>query len=230
MIYSITNIDSSCNELSSCANLVNRWLLSNRLILNMTKTQLLNLLSYVSSFSSINIDNHIIAASSKIIYIGVTIDNKLTLNEHIYSIYKKANFHLYNIRFIRKYLSINLTESIVRSLVFSTVDYYNSILFGLSKKYLMKIKRIDHAAIIRYYLGTTILLIRLIFKLPLKNHSSINMRQLNLGILNTINRSKFKLLCINHKTYSIILLYTFEIYSLKNHLDGLYAQLLINIV
>ena len=99
----------------------------------MTKTQLLNLPSYVSSFSSINIDNHIIAASSKIIYLVVTIDNKLTLNEHIYSICKKANFHLYNIRFIRKYLSINLIESIVRSLVFSTVDYCNSILCGLSK-------------------------------------------------------------------------------------------------
>ena len=46
----------------------------------------------------------------------------------------------------------------------------------------MKIKRIDHAAI------------RLIFKLPLipllplpKNHSSITMRQLKLGIQNTIN-------------------------------------------
>ena len=69
----------------------------------MTKTQLLNLPSYISSFPSINIANHIIAASSKIIYLGVTIDNKLTLNEHIYSICKKANFHLYNIRFIRKY-------------------------------------------------------------------------------------------------------------------------------
>ena len=64
-----------------------------------------------------------------------------------------------------KYLSINLTESIVRSLVCSTVDYCNSILFGLSTKSLMKIKRIDHAAI------------RLIFKLSPKNHSSITMRQ-----------------------------------------------------
>ena len=44
MIYSITNIDSSCNELSSCVHLVNRWFLSNRLLLNMTKTQLLNLM------------------------------------------------------------------------------------------------------------------------------------------------------------------------------------------
>ena len=51
----------------------------------------------------------------------------------------------------------------------------------------MKIKRIHHAAI------------RLIFKLPLKNHSSITMRQ-NVGILNTITGSKFKLLCIIHKT------------------------------
>ena len=162
----------------------------------MTKSQLLNLPSYVSSFPSINIDNHIIVASSKIIYLGVTIDNKFTLNEHIYSIFKIANFHLYNIRFIRKYLSINLTEYIVISLVFLTVDYCNSILFGLSKKSLMKIKRIDHAAI------------RLIFKLPLKNNSSITMPQLNLGILNTINRIKFKLLCIIHKT----LLYITPVY------------------
>ena len=57
-IYYITNIDSSCSEISSCAHLFNRWLLSNRLLLNMAKTQLLNLPSYVSSFSSINIDNH----------------------------------------------------------------------------------------------------------------------------------------------------------------------------
>ena len=60
----------------------------------------------------------------------------------------------------------------------------------------MKIKRIDHAAI------------RLICKLPLKNHSSITIRQLNLGILNTINRSTVKLLCIIHE----ILLYNTSVY------------------
>ena len=148
--------------------------------------------------------------SSKIIYIGVTIDNKLTLNEHFSSICKKANFHLYNIRFIRKYLSINLTESIVKSLGFSTVDYCNSILFSLSTKYLMKIKRIDHAAI------------RLIFKHPLKNHSRITMRQLNVGILNTINRSKFKLLCLIHKT----LLYNNHVYLLDLLAQNIYRQYL----
>ena len=60
----------------------------------------------------------------------------------------------------------------------------------------MKIKRIDHAAI------------RLIFKLPLKNHSSITMRQLHLVILKPINISKLKLLCIIHKT----LLYNTTVY------------------
>ena len=47
-IYSITNIDSSFIELSSCANLVNMWLLSNMLLLNMAKTQF-TLNKYITS-------------------------------------------------------------------------------------------------------------------------------------------------------------------------------------
>ena len=50
--------------------------------------------------------------------------------------------------------------------------------------------------------------IRLIVKIPLKNNPSITIRQYNVGILNTVNRSNFKLLCIIHKT----LLYNIPVY------------------
>ena len=101
---------------------------------------------------------------------------------------KKTNFHLYNIRYIRKFISKDLTTMLIKAMVFSSTNYCNSIYLGLSKKLNKCIYRIDHSAV------------RLIYQQPLFDHLSVTLRQHNLNILNNINRSKYRILCIIHKS------------------------------
>ena len=54
--------------------------------------------------------------------------------------------YLYNIRRIRKYLSVKVTESLVHPLVTSRIDHCNSLLFGLPDCQLNKLQRVLIAA------------------------------------------------------------------------------------
>ena len=176
------------NELVECANQVNKWLLMNKLLLNTSKTELMNLPHNFNNFTDVFIDNIRIIPSQKIKYLGITIDNKFNFDDHMSTVCRKANFHLYNIRYIRKFISKDLTTMLIKAMVFSSTNYCNSIYLGLSKKLNKCIFRIDHSAV------------RLIYQQPLFDHSSVTLRQHNLNILNNINRSKYRILCIIHKS------------------------------
>ena len=57
-----------------------------------------------------------------------------------------AFYYLYNVRRIRKYLSVKVTESLVHALVTSRIDHCNSLLFGLPDCQLNKLRRVLNAA------------------------------------------------------------------------------------
>ena len=116
------------NELSNCANDIQSCLTNNKLSPNTNKSELINIPSSYDDFSIISINNIIINPSSKLNYLGIIIDRDMSLNHHIQSICSKANHNLYNIRHIRKYINNNLTYILINSLVFSSIDYGNSVL------------------------------------------------------------------------------------------------------
>ena len=90
------------SQLSKCASTIRSWLLSNNLLLNSSKSALLNIPSNYNYFPLVIIDDLPIIPSSYIINIGVTLDANLFLNSYIANISKSANYHLYTIRRIRK--------------------------------------------------------------------------------------------------------------------------------
>ena len=53
-----------------------------------------------------------------------------------------AFYYLCNIRHIRKYISVQVTESLVHALVTSCIDHGNSLLFGLPYCQLNKLQRV----------------------------------------------------------------------------------------
>jgi len=61
--------------------------------------------------------------------LSVTLDNHLSLDQHISSVCKSAFFHLCSLCHIRTVLSEDIAKSIAVSLVSSRLDYSNSILF-----------------------------------------------------------------------------------------------------
>ena len=74
------------------------------------------------------------------------VDDQLTMAVHITKIYSAAFYHLHNIRGIRKYLSMDVAATLIRSFVISRIDYCNSLLYGVPKCHIDKLQRVQNAA------------------------------------------------------------------------------------
>ena len=125
------------------------WLIDNKLSLNTDKSELLNIPSNYSNFPQIFLNNNEITPITYIIYLGFIIDENVNMNLH--SICKKSNYELYEIRKIRHYLNKRATTIITNSLVFSSLDYCNSLLIGLLKSTLIPINIIIRSAVRNIY-------------------------------------------------------------------------------
>ena len=77
---------------------------------------------------NIEIGNAIIHQTSKIKFLRVHLDEKLSLKDHIQNGLKKANYNLRLIPNIQKYINMDTTKMLLSTLVLSQLDYVNSIL------------------------------------------------------------------------------------------------------
>ena len=68
-------------------------------------------------------------------------DSDFTMNEHITAVCKSANYQLYKISRIKKYLTLDALKTAIHSLVASKIDYCNSLLSGLPK---YQVDRLQH--------------------------------------------------------------------------------------
>ncbi len=108
----------------------------NKLKLNDDKTNILFFSSTplkTTTPVAVTIGANLISPSAAAKNLGVTLDSTMSLAPHITNICKAANYHLYRISRIRKYLTPNATQTIIHSLISSRIDYCNSILYGLPK-------------------------------------------------------------------------------------------------
>ena len=95
-------------QLSNCANAIKELVFSNNILLNTSKTTLLNLSPSPTYFPPFHIDNIVISPSPTASNLGVLFDSTISFISHITAITKSANYHLFRIRKIRK--SITLTK------------------------------------------------------------------------------------------------------------------------
>ena len=107
-----------------CANNIRKWFLNNNLLINSSKTMLLNISLSNFVFPDIIFDN------LKIKFLGIIVSCNLSQSDHVSYICKSANYHLHNINIISKYLSIKSIIRLIESLVLSRLDYGNIILIG----------------------------------------------------------------------------------------------------
>ena len=66
--------------------------------------------------------------------------------DHIAETYSAAFYYLYNIRRIRKYLTKECTETLIHAFISSSLDYCNSLLFGVPECHLHKLQRVQNVA------------------------------------------------------------------------------------
>ena len=93
-LYSFLSVSTPDNsQLIACASSIKYWLLSNNLLLNTSKTALLNIPTNSPSFPSFYLDKILISPSNSVLNLGVIFDSDLSFSSHISKISKAANYH-----------------------------------------------------------------------------------------------------------------------------------------
>ena len=78
--------------------------------------------------------------------LGAWFDKHKSMDVHVGKVCSKAFRGLYNIRQIRKFLSLESTKALVHAVVKSHLDYCNSLLVGIPQHQLQRLQRILNAA------------------------------------------------------------------------------------
>ena len=121
---------------------IRQWLQINLLKLNEEKTEVVvmglkNMLHKLPNIH-IHIGDESVDPTDSVKNIGVIMDKHLNMKEHILAACRTANFHIYNIGRICRYLSRDAHEKLIHAFVSSKFDYGNVLLFGLPANLLRK--------------------------------------------------------------------------------------------
>ena len=87
------------------------------------------------SVPGINIAGNLIPLSDKIVTLGVTLDCRLALSDHISNVCRSAHFHIRALRHIRPILTEDMAKALAVSMVHSRLDYANSVVHGRTIEY-----------------------------------------------------------------------------------------------
>ncbi|XP_071813795.1 uncharacterized protein [Apostichopus japonicus] len=95
---------------------------------------------------SIIIGDHQVEPSDVAKSIGVIMDKHASMEDHITSVCRSAQYHLYNIGRIRKYLTREATEQLIHAFITSKLDYCNALFCGLPVKQIKRLQRLQNIA------------------------------------------------------------------------------------
>ena len=143
LLNTIAKVETSVLDIKS-------WMNKNLLKLNDDKTEVLIITSPYFKKKlpdlTVKVGDSTITPSLTSRTIGVIFDNTLQMNSHVKDLCKRALYQLKAIASIRCYISQQACEMMVHGFVTSKLDYCNSFLAGLPKKYIKKLQHIQNIA------------------------------------------------------------------------------------
>ena len=144
--------DPSTTEqrMSDCTSAVSKWLMSNGLLLNPAKSEVIRT-GTSAQLNKINNDPVTVAGvpvspKTHIKMLGVTFDSRLNFEKHVTETCSTASYHLRGLRHIRKVLDKQTANTIACSIVNSRLDYCNSVLAGINDYNINRLQRIQNSA------------------------------------------------------------------------------------
>jgi len=107
-----------------------------------TATQL-RAVSFLKSVSVTDVD---LPVADSMRVLGVTLDRRLTFDNHASAVARSCNYHAREIRHIRHLLTLDLAQTLACNLILSRIDYCNSVLHGASSSTIQKLQRVQNKA------------------------------------------------------------------------------------
>jgi len=134
--FTVENMSEGIEKFEDVYMAIESWMKSRKLKLNSGKTEIMLVgssarLAIFSDFHEIKIGDSVVKLSNQVRSLGVIIDENLTLRQQINNTKKKAIFALINIARISKFIDESSRLKLVNGLVFSVLDYCNSLYYGL---------------------------------------------------------------------------------------------------
>ena len=139
LVLSIRIVHRWCSLLVYCKSFNDQWRETDFLIIG-TRQQLEK-----TFIESIIIGDTVIKPLESVRNLGSWFDAHMRMNVHIGKICSKVFRGLYNIRQIRKFLTVQSTKTLIHAFVFSHLDYGNALLFGLPKYQLDRLQKVQNA-------------------------------------------------------------------------------------
>ena len=148
-LYLAIKSDADLAKLEECTIAVRDWFTVNGMLLNPDKSEVL-LVARKSNAAKFSLGPRIRVAGSDIAYsvqlksFGVTLDQDLSLDQHVGNVVKASNLNICALRRIRPMLDRTIANTIACSIVHTRLDYCNSLLYGVSAKNTQRLQRVQN--------------------------------------------------------------------------------------
>jgi len=100
----------------------------------------------VSSLKSVSVADVDLPVADSMRVLGVTLDRRLTFDNHASAVARSCNYHARAICHICHLLTLDLAQTLACSLILSRIDYCNSVLHGAPSSIIQKLQRIQNNA------------------------------------------------------------------------------------
>ena len=136
--------------LTGCFHAVYHWLDLNGLSLNPEKTEAIVIGTSSrhrreGEIATVQLGDVTVHLSNTVKNLGVIIDDSLSFNDHVNSVYRSSHFHLRAFRHIRKIVSEDTAKTVGCAMVHCRLDYCNSLLYKASITNIQKLQRIQNS-------------------------------------------------------------------------------------
>lgn len=136
-------------QLENCTAGVHAWLQSNGLQLNPKKSEVIQFTATrgrdrVEDVAAVHVSNAVIPPVSTVRSLGVTLDKKLSFDQHVTNTCKSCYYYIRALRHVRESLPDEVARTVACSLVNSRLDYCNSLFVGMTKANFTKLQRVQN--------------------------------------------------------------------------------------
>ena len=145
-----SSFSTQIHRLEDCLSSLHAWCCHNSLSLNPDKSDsvLFGTRQRSHSFSdvtAINVAGSVVPLADHVKLLGVTLDNRLSMDRHVNDVSRSCFYHLRALRHIRPAITASDANMIACSVVGSRLDYANAVLYGVSAKNINRLQRVQNA-------------------------------------------------------------------------------------
>ena len=144
------DIDIVTSNIQDALNKMFTWCTANKLSLNLSKTKHLTVKHVKPDHETdVYVNNKCVSTVNSYEYLGMTLDNKLSMNEYIDNMWKKAKTKVGILAKIRRFISVKTAVRVYKCMIRPHLDYIDFVVDSGTADRILKLDRLQEKAIRR---------------------------------------------------------------------------------